>query len=291
MAIAFRSATEAGTGGAGTTQVINVPSGVVDDDFLLAVIGTADGDTGSVSLNGVWQGPIVNNLNTGGGAPSPPGVSVYWRIASGEPGSYTITDTESSGIAGQILAFTGVDTTTPIDVATTTATGDGANANPPSINYADASATVVVGAWWDSTTAIYSAVPTNYTSPDTLGDIIGNGGGNGLSLATAYDVTPAADPEDPGTFTSGAEQWASFSIALRTGATAVYDQEGYRWRDDDGSESAASWLEAQDTVTEQPVTDIVRLRVLVDVEDDPPTQAARLQYRRDDEATSEWRDV
>lgn len=217
MAIAFRSATEAGTGSAGTTQVINVPSGVQDGDFLLAVIGTADGDTGSVSLSGTWQGPIVNNLNTGGSAPSPPGVSVYWRIASSEPASYTITDTESSGIAGQMLAFTGVDETTPIDVTTTTATGDGSNANPPSINYADTGAAIVVGAWWDSTTAVYSAVPSGYTSPDSLGAIVGNGGGNGLSLATAYDLTPAGDPEDPGTFTSSAEQWGSFTVALRAG--------------------------------------------------------------------------
>jgi hypothetical protein len=217
MAITFVAATEAGTGAASTTQVINVPAGVADDDFLLALIGTADGDTGSVSLSGTWQGPLVNNLNVPT-APSPPGASVYWRIASSEPASYTITDTESSGIAGQMLAFRGVDTTTPIDVTTTTSTGDGANAAAPSINYLDTGAAIVIGAWWDSTTAVYSAQPSGYTSPSGLGAIVGNGGGNGLSLVTGYDLTPAADPEVPGTFTSSAEQWAAFTVALRTAA-------------------------------------------------------------------------
>lgn len=216
MAIGFRSATEAGTGAASTTQVISVPSGVQDGDLLLASIGTADGDTGSVSLNGTWQGPLVNNLNTGGSAPSPPGCSVYWRIASSEPASYTITDTESSGICGQMMAFTGVDQTTPIDVTTTTATGDSTNANPPSINHTgNGDEVTVVGAFWDSTTAVYSAPPTNYTSSGGLGAIIGTGGGNGLSMATAYRLTGLSDPEDPGTFTSSTEQWGAWTVVLR----------------------------------------------------------------------------
>lgn len=292
MAITFVAATEAGSSGATQSQAINVPAGVVDDDVLLLFAGTADGDTDSVTTPTGWN-EIVDNLNTGGGAPSPPGMSVYWRVADSEPVSYNIdaTDTVNTGLGGQMLAFRGVDTTTPIDVTSTTSTGDSTNADPPSIDYLDSGACIVVGAIWDSTTVVFTAVPTNYTSPSSLDDIVANGGGNGFSLSTAYDLTPAADPENPGAFTSDTEQWACATVALRTGVLAVYDQEGFRFRDDDGSESGASWLEDQDVNTEQPVTDIVRLRILIDVDDDPPTQAARLQYKRDDEATSEWRDV
>ena len=290
MAIAFRSATEAGTAVAATTQVINVPAGVVADDLLLLFIGTADGDTGSVSPSGTWQGPIVNNLNTGGAAPSPPGMSVYWRIAASEPASYTITDTESSGIAGQMLAFSGVDTTTPIDVTTTTAQGDSTNADPPSIDYLDAGAAIVVAAFWDSAGGDYTAVPSGYTSPDTLGAIVGTGGGNGLSLATAYDLTPAADPENPPAFTSSTEQWGAVTVALRPAVAYTTEQDSFRFYDD-GTESGSTALEAQNIDLSIARETTFHVRVGGQMTGDAPAISAELQYKETADAASEWRKV
>jgi hypothetical protein len=46
-------------------------------------------------------------------------------------------------------------------------------------------------------------------------------------------------------------------------AAAEYAQEGYRWRNDDGSEAAATWRAAQDTNAYVDVEENVRVRVLI----------------------------
>lgn len=291
MAIAFIAATEAGTASASPTQSINVPGGVNDGDFLIAFIATADGDTGSVSLPGAWTGPIVNNVNVGLPCPSPPGLSVYWRIASSEPGSYTITDTESSGIAGQMLAFSGVDPATPIDTVATPAIGSSTNADPPSADHSGAGGeAAVVGAIWDSTSAVYSAVPSGYVSPDTLGDIIGNGGGNGLSLATAYDLT-IADPENPPAFTSGTEQWAAATVILRAAPSGGnFDQTSFQGYEDDAGEGSATPKASVDTDWNQRQDENFRIRFLVQEADDvdDPNVEFQLQYNLN---AAGWNDV
>lgn len=71
----------------------------------------------------------------------------------------------------------------------------------------------------------------------------------------------------------------------------TYDQEGFRFRNDDGSESGASWLATQDVNITRGKNVNTRLRVLADVAGNTPTQQAALQYRKVGDADSEWRDV
>lgn len=72
----------------------------------------------------------------------------------------------------------------------------------------------------------------------------------------------------------------------------AWEQEGYRWRNDDGSESAATWKAAQDTdITGLDKETTVRLRVLSDATGDPPTAQATLQVRKVGEPDALWRDV
>lgn len=225
MALAFRASTEAGTGSAAANLVINVPSGVLDDDHLVLFGVTADGDDGGFdALSGWTEIRDAAVFNTGGGAPSPPGMSVWTRRASSEPASYTITPTfGNTGICAKMIAFSGGHLSAILDVAETIATGDGSNADPPTNNSGsgtDAFA-VIVAAFWDSTTSVFSAVPSGYTDPNGLADVIGTGGGNGCSLAIAYrtsNVDPAA-AEDPAAFTSSAEQWGAITISLRPAPT------------------------------------------------------------------------
>ena len=227
MPLAFRASTEAGTGSAATSLLISVPSGVADDDHLVLFGVTADGDDGGFdALTGWTEIRDAAVFNTGGGAPSPPGMSVWTRRASSEPANYTITPTfGSTGICAKMIAFSGGDLAAILDVTETIATGDGSNANPPTNNSSSGTDgfAVIVAAFWDSTTSVFSAVPSGYTDPNGLADVIGTGGGNGCSLAIAYrttNVDPAA-AEDPAVFTSSAEQWGAITISLRpvTGPT------------------------------------------------------------------------
>jgi hypothetical protein len=62
-------------------------------------------------------------------------------------------------------------------------------------------------------------------------------------------------------------------------------QEGFRFRNDDGSETTATWAAAQDTNTTLPLATNVRLRVLVDAAADPPTAPYTLYYKKTTDST------
>lgn len=67
-----------------------------------------------------------------------------------------------------------------------------------------------------------------------------------------------------------------------------YEQEGFRWRNDDGSEATATWKDAQDVSITLAAAATARLRVLVNATNDPPSQGYVLEYRR---AGGSWREV
>jgi hypothetical protein len=98
-------------------------------------------------------------------------------------------------------------------------------------------------------------------------------------------------------FTGRLQHFAVFDYALTklqadllyNAGTYLYEQEGYRWREDDGSESGASWIDTQDTPITRPITTGTRLRVLTDAYGDAPSQGATLQYRK--AGTIGWRKI
>lgn len=229
MALVFRASTEAGSPSAQANLVINVPAGVLDDDHLVLFGVTADGDDGGFdALTGWTEIRDAAVFLTGGSAPSPPGMSVWIRRASSEPASYTITPTfGNTGIAAKMIAFSGGNLTAILDVTETIATGDSTNADPPTNNSGAGTDgfAVIVAAFWDSAGGDFTAVPTGYTDPNGLGDVVGTGGGNGCSLAIAYrttNVDPAA-AEDPAAFSSNTEQWGAITISLRPQTDGISD--------------------------------------------------------------------
>ena len=68
-------------------------------------------------------------------------------------------------------------------------------------------------------------------------------------------------------------------------ALATLVQEGFRWRNDDGSETTATWKAAQDTNTSLLVDTPVRLRVLLDTDGDPASAAYTLYYKKTTDST------
>lgn len=109
MAISFVNATSGHDNNATTTSIsMTVPSGVVDGDFLVAIFNTGNGSSG-LTLTG-WTAftgtPFNDAIDTAGG--------VWYRAASSEPASYTLSWTAAGHYAYSMLHFTGVDTTTPV---------------------------------------------------------------------------------------------------------------------------------------------------------------------------------
>lgn len=132
----------------------------------------------------------------------------------------------------------------------------------------------------------FSSGPSGYTGFTSSDDSTNS------SMATAYrEVTAAA--ENPGTFAFAgtADPWGAVTVLVPPSNVVLWEQEGYRWRNDDGSETTATWKEAQDTPITLAAEAVARLRMLLDVTGDPGSVPVTLQFKRDDEAASEWRNV
>jgi len=70
----------------------------------------------------------------------------------------------------------------------------------------------------------------------------------------------------------------------------VSEQEGYRWREDDGTETTATWIDAQDTDIFRSKDTPMRLRTLTNYKSgDPTPRQFKLQWRKVGDPT--WRDV
>ncbi len=79
---------------------------------------------------------------------------------------------------------------------------------------------------------------------------------------------------------------ALFYETLPTAFTA--EVEGYRWRNDDGSETTATWRQSQDTADTVGVGVPVRLRTLVNFTGDPGSTTRTIQVRRVGDSDSNW---
>lgn len=72
-------------------------------------------------------------------------------------------------------------------------------------------------------------------------------------------------------------------------AAATLEQTHYRFRNDDGSETTATWAAAEDTPISLAKNTPVRLRVEIGATGDPANAAYKLQYRKVGDST--WRDI
>jgi len=71
----------------------------------------------------------------------------------------------------------------------------------------------------------------------------------------------------------------------------VYDQEGFRFRNDNEDENSATWRQDQDVDDTIAKDTILRLRVIVNATNNPASQNYQLEYKRSADAASEWRKV
>jgi hypothetical protein len=69
------------------------------------------------------------------------------------------------------------------------------------------------------------------------------------------------------------------------------EQEGFRFREDDGSESAASWRQAQDVDDTISKEANFRLRFLLNATNDPATDAYKIQYKKTSDGDSSYKDI
>jgi hypothetical protein len=68
-------------------------------------------------------------------------------------------------------------------------------------------------------------------------------------------------------------------------------QAGFRWGNDDGSESAYTFINAQNVDLSQPANVAAILRLLINTTGDTPPGQFKIQVKRSTGPETEWRDV
>lgn len=215
----FRSKTT-GVLTAGTSFVINKPLGVVDGDVLWFVFyPSRSGSAPTVTTLAGW------NFVGAGTQSTTEKVWVYNRVASSEGASYTWAVSPATDAIGTMLAYTGQDLTTPLDVAllftgATTSTSMVA----PSVTTATDNAQLL------TIYATNESNPTNgvNSTPAGMTEQVDFAQSSNLNLSLAVDeqtITPAGAT---GTRTSihsvSINASISISFALRPAATSLPPQ-------------------------------------------------------------------
>jgi hypothetical protein len=295
--MSFKQFTENSYGGTtgGNSVVLTVPSSTLENDLMVAIISTDD-NTPAITITppSGWTIAPETMPITGVGAVSDPAVWIYTRDASAgdETGAGTDTYTWSfSGAEEQAGLCILLDPGVWGQFATNVLTGTGTTIDSPTITTQVDDEVVFFGADKDNP-VVFTGTPGGV---DAVVNNDGYGPANDGGAATAV-----ARQEYPTALTAtGTKQWTlavnerqGWTFSIEPTATATWEQEGYRWRDDNGTEITADWLLAQDTSPlERNAGLTTRLRMLLDATGDPPTEQVTIQFKRDDEAAGEWRDI
>lgn len=134
----------------------------------------------------------------------------------------------------------------------------------------------------------------------------GSSSGSGITITTSYADYVGSNPV---TFADTVAELNSLQIrvGLRNNAGAgsrctqawvavdhddlpEFEQEGFRWRDDDDNEADATWLDTQDTDITRAIETPTRLRILTDTSvGDTATASLKLQVRKVGDTV--WSDI
>jgi hypothetical protein len=245
MAVAFRNGSSASAVGA--TYSVTKPSGLTSGDVQYAFVHCDNTSVGSISGGATWtQIGSEQAMASGDGAR----FSLWRQVAGGsEPASYTVSNSGANGSSAVIVAYSGVNTSTPEAAQLAT---NGNSGSPPSspvsiaINAITTTANNQVVVWfglvdWNSGSAATFTDPASTTrrAVETPAQ---------FSNALAVDFTKATAGSTgtisgTGTLAAATGNYGGWMIALLDSATIT--QQSFRWRNDDGSETTATWAAAQ----------------------------------------------
>jgi hypothetical protein len=199
---------------------IPMPAGLQENDVVIVCADTGGGNQDRNIVVTGWTGIADLYANDS--------IDVNFGVAYKVMGATPDTDVTVSITAGTgqwsgiTLAFRGVDTTTPLDATSTTATGTNSlDANPPSITTVTNGCEIIVVA------GVSDGAIGTYTYPSGYSDGIDVPGSssNNRSLA-AHKSQATAGAEDPGVFSNSSSSvddcWAAVTIALRPAASGEF---------------------------------------------------------------------
>jgi hypothetical protein len=165
-------------------------------------------------------------------------------------------------------------------------------ATSPDSNLSDRTQTTARVEWAPAAWGVYSTQGADEKTPDIktiIQEIIDRASwasGNAIVILIAQDS--GSGLREAISIDEGGDTEAVLSINF---IATLVEQEGFRFRTDDGSESAATWRQAQDV--DDTITKEInfRLRFLLNGTNDPDTDAYKIQYKKTSEGDSEYKDI
>jgi MSHA biogenesis protein MshQ len=183
--VAFVATSNVTASGAVSSVQIPGPSGLVAGHVMLALVAQRGNATPTVKVSSVPTGwTLVRNTTDG----SAIGMSIYWKLATAsEPGTYQFELNASDRASGAIVAFSGVDTVSPIDASASQANAASTTYTAPSVTTSTANTMLV--AFYSASDTNNVAAPSGMTSAFSVSS---GAGPNGLSVSVAYATQPSA---------------------------------------------------------------------------------------------------
>lgn len=104
--------------------------------------------------------------------------------------------------------------------------------------------------------------------------------GTAMNGAMSYEAGGSAGSAITMSWDGGTSNFFTIALEVRELDSTAYEQEGYRFRDDDGSESAATFLASQDTSIVRRKALKTRVRIIMNATGNPVSNDFKLEYRR-----------
>lgn len=233
MTVAVNTTTEnirTGTGSPTTFSHAGAASGVKGVLVALVNNGSATDSVTAVSYGGVALTRLVRATDDAGEA----GSAQWWFLGSGVPqGTQTVSYT--TGAVGDDFQAVCITLTGSGDLACIQAKGTGNNIANPSETLA------VQGRTSMGFCAYFSGLSATTNITDGSGITRLQDHDFGQQVAVVARQTTASASDFTFSFTAAADDVAMATVAI---TDALVSQDTWRWRNDDGSESAATWVAA-----------------------------------------------
>ncbi|MGH9144342.1 MAG: C25 family cysteine peptidase [Vicinamibacterales bacterium] len=233
-AIAFRAAASAGAGSGTLTLTITKPAGTVQNDVMIAAIGVRP-NTATITAPAGWT--LLRKSSQG--TTTANALATYYKVAGAAEGaSYSWTLSTSTGSAGGIATFSGVDISDPIDVENGQVTASSVNHAAPSVT-TNSSNDMVVTAHTISS-AVNWTPPTGMTeATEAASQAVANNNGQSIEINYVLQAAIGATGTKTAVASAQADTGATETIALKP-AYQSYFAFGFSDGTTDGSGSSAS---------------------------------------------------
>ncbi len=183
--ITLRGASSASEGSGVTAITLSTPGNSVSGDVLVAAIAVRP-STATITAPVGWT--LLRRVDNGSGAAN--SLAVYRRtVTVSEPGTHAWTLSTSTGSAGGMLSFFGVDTSSPVDPEAGQATASSLSHAAPSLTTSTPN-TMLVAAFAFSSSATWSE-PSGMTEAVDVASLTPPSA-TGISMCLDYQALPSS---------------------------------------------------------------------------------------------------